>query len=117
LDSLIKNTELYKMQLNPFLSGTLLSLVEAVGDYSLKRYATGAGSLFFGVGFAIYGLLAVILSWTFQSNGMAIVNTFWDGTSNIVNMLVAALLLKESYSFKQWLGMSIVSLGLFLINN
>lgn len=103
--------------LGPLLGGTLLSMVEAAGDYSLKRYAQGAGNLFFAGGLSVYGLLAVLLAWLFQTNGLAIINTYWDGTSNIINMLVAAFLLKEVYSVRQWIGMILVGFGLFIVGN
>ncbi len=103
--------------ISPLLGGTLLSIVEAGGDYAIKRYALGGSSWFLGTGFGVYGLLVVILAWLFSGNGLAIVNSYWDGISNIVNMLVAAFLLNESYTFRQWAGMFLVGMGLFIIGN
>ena len=105
------------MTLSPLAGGTLLSLVEIVGDYSLKRYTQGAGWPFLGIGVGIYLLLAGLLTWLFQTLGLAITNSCGDGTSNIVSMFVAACFLKETYTIKQWIGMGIVGLGLFLIGN
>ncbi len=105
------------MTLTPFLGGTLLSTVEAVGDYALKRYAQGAPWPFFAVGTGVYVCLAGILTWLFKTLGLAIINSYWDGTSNIISMVVAACFLNESYTLKQWLGMGIVGFGLFLIGN
>jgi multidrug transporter EmrE-like cation transporter len=104
------------MGMTPLLSGTLLTLVEAIGDYALKRYALGAGIPFFGVGLGIYASLAFLLVWIFKSFGLAIVNAYWDATSNVLSMLVGAFLLNEVYSAKQWIGMITVTIGMFLIN-
>ncbi len=100
----------------PFIGGLILTLVEALGDYSLKKYVHGAGNGFLGLGVGVYLSLAGILVWLFQTLGLAIINSYWDGLSNIVTMVVAACLLNEKYTLKQWIGMAIVGLGLFLLD-
>lgn len=105
------------MTVTPLIGGTLLSIVEAVGDYAIKRFALDGGWLFLSLGTGIYLSLVGILVWLFRTLGLAITNSYWDATSNIISMVVAAVFLKESYSLKQWLGMGIVGLGLFLIGN
>ena len=104
------------MPLSPLLGGTLLTVVESVGDYALKRFATGGSPLFFALGFGIYGSLAGILVWLFRTVCLAILNSYCDATSNVLSMMVGYFLLKEVYSVKQWIGMTIVTIGLFLIN-
>lgn len=103
--------------ITPLAAGTLLTVVESFGDYALKRYAQGGGLGFLGTGFGVYIGLAGLLAWIFQYLGLAITNSYWDATSNILSMIVGGVLLKETYTLKQWIGMSIVGLGLFLVGN
>jgi multidrug transporter EmrE-like cation transporter len=102
--------------LSPLQGGVILTLVESVGDYALKRFATGGSPLFFAIGFGIYGALAAILVWLFKSLGFAITNAYWDATSNIITMAVGYFLLHESYTVRQWIGMGVLTLGMLLIN-
>ena len=104
------------LALTPFRGGLLLTLVESVGDYALKRFATGGSPLFFALGFGIYGALAAILVWLFKTLGFAITNAYWDATSNVITMAVGYFLLRESYSVRQWIGMAVLTLGMLLIN-
>jgi multidrug transporter EmrE-like cation transporter len=99
------------------MGGTLLSTIEIVGDYALKRYALGASWPFLALGTGIYLSLVGVLVWLFKTLGLAITNSYWDGTSNIISMVVAACFLNETYTLKQWIGMGIVGLGLFLIGH
>jgi multidrug transporter EmrE-like cation transporter len=110
---------LYKMILTPtpLVAGLLLTMVEAVGDFSIKKYVQGSGSGFLGVGIGVYLSLVGLLVWLFKTLGLAITNSYWDATSNIVSIFVGACLLGESYTLKQWLGMAIVGFGMFLIGN
>lgn len=105
------------MIVSPFLGGTLLSIVEVVGNYALKRYALGSGLSFLGLGTGVYLSLVGILIWLFRSHGLALINAYWDGTSNIISMVVAACFLNEVYSLKQWIGMIITGFGIFLLKN
>jgi multidrug transporter EmrE-like cation transporter len=100
---------------SPFISGTLLTVVEAFGDIALKQYAIGGSSLFLGAGVVVYGVLAFLLSWLFKFNGLAITNAMWDATSNIMTMGLGYFLFHEVYSLKQWIGMATVALGILLM--
>ena len=102
--------------ITPLMGGTLLTLVESVGDYALKRYALEGHPLAFFVGFGTYCSLAFLLVWIFRSFGLAIVNAYWDATSNVISMIVGYFLLHEVYSAKQWIGMMVVTVGMLLIN-
>lgn len=72
--------------------------------------------MFFALGFGIYGALAAILVWLFKTLGLAITNAYWDALSNVTGMAIGYFLLKESYTFRQWVGMFILTLGMFLVN-
>lgn len=100
---------------SPLVSGTLLTSVEAFGDTALKQYAVGGSSLFLGLGVAVYGILAFLLSWLFKFNGLAITNAMWDATSNVMTMGLGYFLFHEVYSLKQWIGMATVALGILLM--
>jgi multidrug transporter EmrE-like cation transporter len=104
------------MPISPLMGGTLLTLIESVGDYALKRFALEGHPLAFAVGFGIYGALAAVLVYLFKTLGLAITNAYWDATSNVISMLVGYFLLHEVYEVKQWIGMGIVTVGMLLIN-
>jgi multidrug transporter EmrE-like cation transporter len=103
------------MTVTPFTGGIILTLVEAVGDFSLKKYAMGASAGFLGLGVGIYGILAWILTWLFRHLGLAITNAYWDGMSNVMTMALGGILFGETYTLKQWAGMAIITVGLFLL--
>ncbi len=102
--------------MNPLVGGVLLSTVEALGDSALKKYAIDGGNWLLGAGIGVYVFLALILSHLFKSMGLAITNSYWDATSNLLTMAVGFLILKEKYTVRQWIGMFVVSIGIFLID-
>jgi multidrug transporter EmrE-like cation transporter len=104
----------YKM-ISPFVSGLLLTGLEAFGDTALKHYAIGGANWFLAAGVSVYGLLAGLLAWLFQYNGLAIVNAMWDATSNVMTMALGYFLFHETYTVRQWLGMAIVAFGIVLM--
>jgi multidrug transporter EmrE-like cation transporter len=102
--------------MHPLLGGTILTLVEGVGDYALKKYAIGGAWAFMPFGVSIYVVLAFTLIWLFQHTKFAILNASWDGLSNVFTMIVGSLVFKELYTIREWAGMILVTLGLVLIN-
>jgi multidrug transporter EmrE-like cation transporter len=102
--------------LTPFRGGLLLTLVESVGDYALKRFATGGSPAFSALGFGVYGALAAILVWLFKTLGLAITNAYWDALSNVAGMAMGFFLLQESYTLRQWIGMILLTFGMVLVN-
>ena len=102
--------------MNPLFGGTLLTLVEGVGDYALKKYAMGSSASFLSLGVSVYIALSFVLVWLFQHTGFAILNASWDALSNIFTMALGYLVFKESYSLREWLGMGLVTIGLVFIN-
>lgn len=93
-----------------------MTLVESVGDFSLKKYALTNSKGFLSMGIGVYTILGGILGWLLKSNGIAIVNAFWDGTSNILTMAMGGLLFNETYTVRQWIGMAVVTIGIFLMD-
>ena len=52
----------------------------------------------------------------FLKNGsLTLVNANWDGISNIFTMIMG-LVLGEQFTQRQYLGLAMITLGLFLIN-
>lgn len=102
--------------MNPITGGVILSAVEALGDTALKKYAVDGGKLFLSAGMGIYILLSIILVQLFKTMGLAITNTYWDATSNLITMAIGFFIFKEKYTIRQWIGMFIVSIGIFLID-
>lgn len=102
--------------MHPILGGSLLTLVEGVGDWALKKYAIGGPLAYFSVGMSVYLLLSFLLVYLFKTTGFAVLNASWDATSNVLTMIVGALVFKEVYSVREWFGMILVTLGLVFIN-
>jgi uncharacterized membrane protein len=97
------------------MSGVLLSLSEAVGDYALKVFSNTGSKVMLGLGMSVYTALAGLLAWLFKFNGLAITNAFWDATSNVLTMFMGAVMFKETYTIRQWIGMVAVTLGIALM--
>ncbi len=102
--------------MHPILGGSILTIVEGIGSYALKKYAIGGAWGYLSFGVTIYVALAFLLVWLFQHVGFAILNASWDATSNVMTMLIGSLAFKEVYTTREWAGMILVTLGLVLIN-
>lgn len=96
-------------------AGTLLTLVELVGDTSLRHYAKTDASLFLGIGTAAYLGLVYILQWAYRTEKLAIVNGYWDAISNILTTLVAYFILGEALTNTQLTGLVLISSGMYLL--
>ena len=96
-------------------AGTLLTLVELVGDTSLRQYAKTDASVFLGIGTAAYLGLVYILQWAFQSEKLAIVNGYWDAISNLLTTGVAYFVLGEPLTNYQLAGLFLISGGVYLL--
>lgn len=103
------------MSVTPFFGGLMLTVVEALGDSALKKYALGAGNAFLISGLSVYAILAGMLAWLFKSLGLAITNAYWDGLSNLMTMGLGFFVFKEVYTVKQWIGMIVVTIGIVLL--
>ena len=93
-----------------------LSLIEIVGDFSLKKYANG-GNLLHLVG-GIIGYIGVVISLIISLEGSTIllVNSAWDGISTILETAAAFILLGERFEFlSQYVGILLIIGGLFLL--
>lgn len=86
-----------------------LTLLEAVGDYGSKIQS-------FPLTMLGYNTLAVYLFQVMGQSGATItlVNSYWDGVSNIATTLMG-FLLGERFTEKQYLGIAMITIGLFLL--
>lgn len=105
---LLSNNELAIM--NPSLNaGILLSLVEIIGDYGAKiRNPT--------ICFLGYNALAWTLYRVLATETLTLVNANWDGVSNVLTMFLG-MYMGERFTQRQYVGLFMISAGLFLINS
>ena len=96
-------------------AGTLLTLVELIGDTSLRQYAQTGTSLFLAIGTAAYLGLVYILQAAFRTEKLAIVNGYWDAISNILTTAVAVFVLGEKVTNVQLIGLFLIGGGIYLL--
>jgi multidrug transporter EmrE-like cation transporter len=95
-------------------AGLYLTLVELIGDVSLRDYSKNDNPASLVVGTASYlGLEAILIS-KLKNNKLAIINGYWDGLSNIATTC-ASLALGESLTSLQIAGLLMISVGLFML--
>jgi len=97
-----------------FKAGLSLSLVELVGDVSLKKFAETGVKENLVVGYGSYVGLATILAHALKTEKLGIVNSQWDGISNLLTT-GASIALGEEFTSKQIMGMLLISAGLFML--
>lgn len=97
------------------VGGTILTLIELVGDFSFKSAAVGKGN-YLPVGYVAYMALAYELSTLLRSGDkLAILNAYWDLTSNVLTYLVGWIWFGETISSKQHLGFLLSLMGGYLL--
>jgi multidrug transporter EmrE-like cation transporter len=95
---------------------TMMSLVEIVGDFSLKQFANHGGieSLALGIG----GYIGVVyfLIRSLQGSTVLLVNGAWDGVSTLIESVAAFVILGERFEHvSQYVGLLLIIVGLFLL--
>lgn len=91
-----------------FYSGLLLSVTEIFGDYGAKMQNPV-------LTFASYNALAWELLEMMKYQSLTMVNANWDGISNVLTMIVG-FLLGERFNTQEYIGLAMITTGLFLIN-
>lgn len=91
--------------------------IEAIGDWSFTYFIKeGQKNIFYKMlGYLCYIGVLELFQKSILVKGLAWSNTAWDGWSNIATGLVAILVFKEKPSLKEFIGIALVSLGLFLL--
>jgi multidrug transporter EmrE-like cation transporter len=93
-----------------------LSLVEIVGDVSLKEYANDKGSHYLGMGIISYIGVVILLIMSLQDSTILMVNNAWDGTSSLIESLFAYVVLGERFeNYFQYFGIFFIIIGLYLL--
>jgi multidrug transporter EmrE-like cation transporter len=94
----------------------MLSLIEIVGDFSLKEFANNGGIKNLLLGIIGYIGVVYFLIRCLQGSKIILVNTAWDAISSIIETLAAMIFLGESFDDKwQYVGLFLVIIGLFLL--
>jgi multidrug transporter EmrE-like cation transporter len=107
---------LYKSALgsNPWVQIWIITMTELVADLNLKSFSTTNLSFHLFVGILLYIVLALELVVGFNTMGIAWLNGAWDGTSSLVST-VAGAALGEELKPLQWMGLALISAGLYCL--
>jgi multidrug transporter EmrE-like cation transporter len=91
--------------------------IEALGDWSFTKFIQeGHKNNFYKLlGYVCYIGVLELFQKSILVKGLAWTNSAWDGWSNIATGLVALLIFKEKPNLKQFIGIALVSLGIFLL--
>ena len=93
-----------------------LSLIEIVGDFSLKQYANGGGFIHLAMGITGYIGVVIILIISLQGSTVLLVNAAWDGMSALTGSIAAFFILGERLdNYSQYIGIALIILGLYLL--
>ena len=92
-------------------------ITEAVGDWSFTKYVQGnhKNPLYRIFGYICYIGVLEYFQKTIEAKGLAWANSAWDGWSNLATALVAFFLFGERPSAKAFIGILLISLGLFFL--
>lgn len=89
--------------------------VELVGDFSLKTAATTGNTKWLVGGVLGYGALCGTLYGLLKSNKLAILNAYWDATSNVATYAMGWLWFGEEITPAQHLGFVLTAVGGWLL--
>lgn len=97
----------------------ILSIVtiETLGDWSFTKYVKDKRQNIFYklLGYGCYIGLLEMFQRTIQLKGLAWANSAWDGWSNITTGALAILFFRETPSLREWIGIVLISVGLFFL--
>lgn len=93
-----------------------LSLIEIIGDVSLKEYANNQGIMYLWTGIVGYIGVVVMLIISLQDSSILLVNNAWDGFSSLFESIYAYIILGERFeNYLQYAGIIFIVLGLYLL--
>ena len=93
-----------------------LSLIEIVGDFSLKKYANNGGIINLGIGILGYVGVVMMLIISLQGSTVLLVNAAWDGISALFESLAAIVFLGVRLNnYAQYGGIVLIVVGLYLL--
>lgn len=95
---------------------SMLSLVEIIGDFGLKKYAQSGKYIHLSAGIVGYIGVVIMLIICFKESSVLLVNAAWDGTSALLESAAAFIFLGERFDhYSQYGGVVIIILGLYLL--
>jgi multidrug transporter EmrE-like cation transporter len=91
--------------------------IEAVGDWSFTKYVQGhrKNPVYRLFGYVCYIGLLEFFQKAIESHGLSWANSAWDGWSNLTTSIVALFLFGEKPNPSQYVGIVLISLGLFFL--
>lgn len=91
--------------------------IEALGDWSFTKYLQEKKqNLFYKLlGYVSYIGVLEMFQKAIEVKGLAWTNSAWDGWSNLTTGAVALFIFKERPNFQQFIGIILVSLGIFFL--
>jgi multidrug transporter EmrE-like cation transporter len=94
----------------------LLSLSEIIGDFGFKNFARTSDKNAFIQGSLGYIGIVYFLIKCLQQGNILWVNALWDGSSAILESILAYILLGERFNhWTQYIGLGFIVGGIFLI--
>jgi multidrug transporter EmrE-like cation transporter len=91
--------------------------IEALGDWSFTKFVQGQRKNIFYklLGYLSYIGVLEMFQKTIERKGLSWANSAWDGWSNIATGLVALVVFKEKPSFKEFIGIILICIGIFFL--
>lgn len=103
--------------MNIFILIILVSIIEYFGDANFKRYARENKINSLVIGIIMYAIMIVFLIISLKKSNISYINGLWDGTSAIIETLLAYILLHETLSNKiQYFGLVFIIIGIIAMN-
>lgn len=91
--------------------------IEALGDWSFTKFIQeGRKNVFYKIlGYLSYIGVLEFFQNAIQNKGLAWTNAAWDGYSNIATGLVAIFIFGENPSLREFIGIILISVGIFFL--
>ena len=103
--------------MNTFIIIILISIIEYIGDSNLKIYARTNNNINLTSGIIAYIIMIYLLIIALRNANLSYVNGMWDGTSALIETILAFILLHEHLSNNiQYIGIFLIILGIFSLN-
>ena len=93
----------------------LLTAVESVGDFSLKKYAMTNEPIFIGTASGAYMGLVYVLQRALRTSKLSSTNALWNGMTNITNTIIGVSL-GEKMEPREYIGIGLITLGILLVD-
>jgi multidrug transporter EmrE-like cation transporter len=90
--------------------------IEAFGDFQLAKYVEDNSTTRLLLGYGAYAGVVSLFIKSIEKKGLAWSNSAWDGWSNLATGAVAIFVLGERPTSRQYLGIVLISAGLFLLD-